>query len=77
MGMLTSRHKQTKKSYLANAIVAYAIAAFMIGCIFFADVNAKDFLISAAIVGGMGTYFLIKHRNFENQKKTIYDDLNL
>ena len=69
MGMFTSRHKQTKKSYLVNAIVAFVLGIFMIACIFIdPDADAKSFLVSAGIMAVMGTYWVYKHIKFDDKE---------
>ena len=76
MGIFTSSHKQTKKSYLVNAIVAFALGAFMVGCALFGeDVDAKSFLISACIMAVMGTYWLYKRYKFDD--KDFNDPFNM
>lgn len=68
MGLFQSSHKQTKKSYLANAIVAYVLGAFMVGCALLAeDVDSRSFLISAGIMAVMGTYWLYKRHKFDDK----------
>lgn len=68
MGMFQSRHKQTKKSLLVNAILAYSFGMFMIACIFIdPDADAKSFIISAGIMAVMGTYWLYKRHKFDDK----------
>lgn len=68
MGMFQSRHKQTKKSFLVNAILAYSFGLFMIACIFIdPDADAKSFIISAGIMAVMGTYWLYKRHKFDDK----------
>jgi len=68
MGMFQSSHKQTKKSYLVNAIVAFLLGGFMVGCALFGeDVDAKSFLISAGIMAVMGIYWLYKRYKFDDK----------
>ena len=56
MGMFTSSHKQTKKSLLLNACIAYGLGIFMIACVFIRpDLDAKSFIVSAGIMAVMGT----------------------
>ena len=69
MGMFTSRHKQTKKSYLVNACIAYALGVFMVVCTFIdPDANDRDFFISAGIMAVMGTYWLYKRYKFDDKE---------
>ena len=69
MGMFTSRHKQTKKSYLVNALIAFALGIFMIACIFIdADADAKSLIISAGIMWLMGAYWLYKRHRFDDKE---------
>jgi len=76
MGMFTSSHKQTKKSLLVNACIAYALGIFMLACIFIApDADAKSFIISAGIMALMGTYWLYKRHRFDD--KDFNDPFNL
>lgn len=76
MGMFTSSHKQTKKSLLVNACVAYGLGIFMIVCIFIAPKeDAKGFLVSAGIMALMGTYWLYKRHRFDD--KDFNDPFNL
>jgi len=68
MGLFWSSHKQTKKSYLVNAIVAFSLGAFMVGCALFAEgVDAESFLISAGIMAVMGSYWLYKRYKFDDK----------
>ena len=69
MGLFWSSHKQTKKSYLVNACVAFGLGLFMVGCALFGgeDVDAKSFLISAGIMAVMGTYWLYKRHKFDDK----------
>lgn len=68
MGMFQSRHKQTKKSLLVNAILAYSIGVFMIACIFIdPDADAQSFIVSAGIMAVMGTYWLYKRHKFDDK----------
>jgi len=76
MGFFQSSHKQTKKSYLLNAAVAFAIGAFMIVCIFFDQSgNPRDYIIGAGIVWLMGAYWVYKHIKFDD--KDFNDPFNL
>lgn len=69
MGMFQSRHKQTKKSYLVNACIAFALGVFMIACIFIdPDANPRDFIISAGIMWIMGAYWLYKRHKFDDKE---------
>lgn len=68
MGMFQSSHKQTKKSYLVNACIAFGLGVFMIACIFIdADANPRDFIVSAGIMWAMGGYWLYKRHKFDDK----------
>ena len=68
MGMFQSSHKQTKKSYVVNACIAYALGVFMVGCALFAEVeDPKSFLVSAGIMAVMGSYWLYKRYKFDDE----------
>ena len=68
MGMINSRHKQTKKSLLVNACIAYAMGIFMLACIFIRpDLEAKNFIVSAGIMALMGSYWLYKRHKFDDK----------
>ena len=69
MGMFTSSHKQTRKSLLLNACIAYALGAFMLACVFIRpDLDAKSFIVSAGIMAVMGTYWLYKRHKFDDKE---------
>ena len=68
MGMINSRHKQTRKSLLVNACIAYGLGVFMIACIFIdPDADARSFIISAGIMALMGSYWLYKRKKFDDK----------
>ena len=68
MGMFQSSHKQTKKSYVVNAIIAFILGVFMLGCAAFAEVaSPRDFVISAGIMWVMGAYWLYKRYKFDDK----------
>ena len=68
MGMFTSSHKQTKKSLLVNAAIAFALGVFMIVCIFIdSDADARSFVISAGIMWMMSAYWLYKRHKFDDK----------
>lgn len=83
MGMITSRHKQTKKSYLANAIAAFVIAIIMIVCAVMKEDLDADYIKGTAVGVGimllMGIYWVRKHLNFDedSKRKSIMDKLGL
>ena len=69
MGMFTISHKQTKKSLLVNACIAFSLGVFMIACIFIdPDADAKSLIISAGIMAVMGSYWLYKRYKFDDKE---------
>lgn len=63
-----SRHKQTKKSCLMNAVVALLLGVFMVGCIFAGgDTYKEGLMFGAALMVAVAGYWVYRWHKFDDK----------
>ncbi len=71
-----SRHKQTKKSCLMNAIVAVALGIFMVVCVFTGGAEYQEGLyFGAGLMALVAVYWVYRWYKFDD--KDFNDPLHL